>query len=125
MMLHIVCADCGAMIDPATESSSCPVCGSENRRVDARDETTLKSYEDTRVKKKRPGTKPYEKVWTGYSQSETGEWNWRRRIVDRDHDRYFEHIEDVKGNVIHHVEEPLSEHRGHGDAKRAKKSPKP
>jgi hypothetical protein len=32
--------------------------------------------------------------------------------------RYSEHVEDAAtGEVIHHIDEPLSEHRGHGGAR--------
>ncbi len=42
----------------------------------------------------------------------------RERVIDRDNDRYFEKITDYEsGEVIHHCEEPLSQHQGHGNAK--------
>lgn len=38
--------------------------------------------------------------------------------VDREADRYTERLVDGEtGEVIHDVDEPLSEHRGHGSAK--------
>jgi hypothetical protein len=41
-----------------------------------------------------------------------------RREFDKMRDRYFEHVEDADtGEVLRHVDEPLSEHRGHGSAK--------
>lgn len=43
----------------------------------------------------------------------------KQRIIDRDNDHYFEQVTDYEtGEVIHHCEEPLSQHQGHGDAKR-------
>jgi hypothetical protein len=40
------------------------------------------------------------------------------RIVDRQNDRYFEQVRDIETReVIHEVDEPLSEHRGHGSAR--------
>lgn len=40
-----------------------------------------------------------------------------KRIIDKDKDYYYEHVEDCKGNELHHCEEPLSQHYGHGSAK--------
>jgi hypothetical protein len=41
------------------------------------------------------------------------------QTFDRNADRYHEHVEDAAtGEVIRHVEEPLSQHHGHGSAKR-------
>jgi hypothetical protein len=46
----------------------------------------------------------------------------RARIIDRDDDRYFEKVTDYEsGEVIHHCDEPLSQHRGRGSAKGQKK----
>jgi hypothetical protein len=51
---------------------------------------------------------------------ESGHWYRLERIVDRDGDRYRETISDPRtGKVIRHLEEPLSEHIGHGAARRA------
>ena len=47
----------------------------------------------------------------------TGALNRVRRVIDRENGKYLEHIEDERGNVIRHCEEPLSEHQGHGSAK--------
>ncbi|MGZ8982707.1 MAG: hypothetical protein ACXW11_01975 [Methylotenera sp.] len=41
------------------------------------------------------------------------------RLIDRGNDRYFEKVTDYEsGELIHHDEEPLSEHNGHGTAKK-------
>ena len=41
-----------------------------------------------------------------------------RRTVDRDGNWYRETFLDPEtGEVLHHCEEPLTEHRGHGSAK--------
>ena len=49
----------------------------------------------------------------------TAKWVTRVMRIDRRGDRYTEHVYDPKsGETIHHCDEPLSEHRGHGDAKR-------
>lgn len=61
-----------------------------------------------------------------YLQRKTGEdfcrdqqkWVERQLVADRETDRYKEIVIDPEtGKVIHHCEEPLSQHRGHGSAK--------
>lgn len=122
----IVCATCGAAIDPIASPTLCPICGSQNRLLVARDAQVIKSNEQTTLKKMRPGNKRFhEKIKAGDDfHHKSGQWNRLERIIDRDNNRYFEHIEDDEGNVIRHIEEPLTEHRGHGDAKRVKSQPK-
>jgi hypothetical protein len=45
----------------------------------------------------------------------------RERIIDRDNDRYLETVSDYEsGKVIRHCDEPLSDHQGHGSAKRTR-----
>lgn len=48
----------------------------------------------------------------------TGQWNTLHRVIDRENDIYEEVITDSDGNVVHERREPLSEHQGHGSAKR-------
>lgn len=50
-----------------------------------------------------------------------GTWVIKERIINREHDKYYEHIEDEGGTLIHHCDEKLSEHQGHGSAKLLKK----
>jgi len=60
-------------------------------------------------------------VWTGDSyHRNSGVWNRLKRIVDRAQNWYYEHITAPDGSVIHHQEEPLSEHKLHGSAKHLK-----
>jgi hypothetical protein len=50
----------------------------------------------------------------------------KERVIDREEDFYFERITDLEtGEVIHHCEEPLSSHQGHGGAKAKKKENAP
>jgi hypothetical protein len=49
----------------------------------------------------------------------SGRWFKKERIIDRENDRYFEKITDPEtGCVIHHCNESLTQHFGHGSAKR-------
>jgi hypothetical protein len=48
----------------------------------------------------------------------TGQVHRLNRVIAKRGNRYLEHIEDREtGEVVHHCEEPLSEHRGHGSAR--------
>ena len=48
-------------------------------------------------------------------------WVYKKRVIDRRNDRYTEDVTDPEtGEVIHHCDEPLTEHRGDGPAKSKK-----
>lgn len=49
---------------------------------------------------------------------DTGERHRVERVYDHENDRYTKRITDQAGNVIETADKPLSEHRGHGAAKR-------
>ena len=45
-------------------------------------------------------------------------WMEKIRVIDREHDRYFERVWDpATGEVVRDCEEPLSQHTAHGCAK--------
>ncbi len=45
-------------------------------------------------------------------------WVKKSRIVDKNNDKYIEKVVDPETDeVVHHCEEPLSQHFGHGSAK--------
>jgi hypothetical protein len=72
------------------------------------------------IKVKRPTQKkPFieQKVGDDFHR-DTGTWRKRERVIDRDADRYREVITDAEGNEVRRCDEPLSQHRGRGDAKR-------
>lgn len=49
---------------------------------------------------------------------DTGLWNKLVRRIDRMTNRYYERLEDGRtGTVIREVDEPLTDHTGHGSAK--------
>ena len=48
--------------------------------------------------------------------SRLGELVRKSRRIDRENNRYQEHVETKDGQVLHHCEEPLSEHVRHGSA---------
>jgi len=71
---------------------------------------SLEALEQTHLKKKRPGQrKPYQELEAGDEiYRETGERRKVERVIDREHDRYREHIEDSSGKEIRHAERALT-----------------
>lgn len=120
----VQCTDCGSLIDTATDTpesrTPCPVCGKLRRTFNVFIEDKLTARDGLGVKAKRPNEKrPYieDKAMPSYSHR-LGKNVLREQIIDRDNDRYFEKVTDYEtGEIIHHNEEPLSEHIGHGTAK--------
>jgi uncharacterized protein with von Willebrand factor type A (vWA) domain len=114
----IRCSDCGEELD--AQADACPRCGSRNRTVHFIDNVRLEALEQIHLKKKRPGQpRAVQEVKAGDEIfHKTGERRRLVRVIDREQDRYYEHIEDSLGNVIRHVEEPLTQHRGRGYAKK-------
>lgn len=47
-----------------------------------------------------------------------GKWMKKERNIDKDNNKYKEIVTDPEtGEVVHHCEEPLKKHTGHGSAK--------
>jgi len=119
------CADCGAQIaseaDALDMSRPCDACGSTKRVYSVSVAETLMVRDGFSLKAKRPGqNRPYleDLSMPEYSHSRR-KYVHRQRVIDRDNDQYIETITDYEnGEVIHHCEELLSQHQGHGDAKR-------
>jgi hypothetical protein len=96
----------------------CPHCGSRTR---AKSLTATLAFVGL-FRARWPGrgkARRWGELATRFQRDGLGRLVHFRREFDKDADEYYEHVEDaVTGDVIHHVEEPLSEHRGHGSAKR-------
>jgi hypothetical protein len=69
---------------------------------------------------RKPGQKrPPVEERKGDIFSSDGRWLRIHRIIDRRRNRYYEKIHDHETReVLREVTEPLTEHRGRGDAKR-------
>ena len=99
----------------------CCACGSTVRTHNILITEMLAVRDGFGLKAKRPGQKkPYveDLSMPDYSRSR-GKHVHRLRVIDRDNNHYFEKITDYEtGEIIHHCEEPLTQHQGHGEAKR-------
>jgi len=128
----ILCVVCGAtrselLSVPADRRSPCPTCGSAQAQLkltlDAR--VVARGSLGFKVRAGRPGkVAPHVEGRTGDSfTGSTGRWSKRVTRIDRLKDWYDEIVTDEKtGEVIHECHEPLSDHRGHGAAKRKSSS---
>ena len=80
----------------------------------------MKSKDETKTGKRRV---PGERFVGDDYHEKSKKWNTKVRIIDRVNDWYYEEVRyGDTGTVIHLCNEPLSEHCGHGSAKRPKKA---
>jgi hypothetical protein len=125
----VKCAECGTPIDesrdPPEHRTPCANCGSTHRHLSVSVTIAAVAYDGLGVKGKRSDQKrPYfEEFSRPEYQRNLQKTVHRQRSIDRDQDKYAEKITDYDtGEIIHHCEEPLSHHRGHGSAKQRTKS---
>ena len=119
------CSDCGQPLASATTETEarvpCPRCGSTRRTINVSIVESVVVRDGLGMKAKRPGQKkPYvESISMPSHSRRTGKAVHHERLINRDNNRYEEKVTDYEtGEVIHHQAEPLSEHVGHGSAKR-------
>ena len=124
---RVRCGNCGRELDeppstPVAERQPCPECGSTVRRAEVGiSSSTVTARSTLSFKARRAGRgRPFtEGKVADDLHRKSGRWLRLERIIDRARDWYREIISDRQtGEVIHHVEEPLSEHTGHGAARR-------
>jgi hypothetical protein len=122
----VSCSGCGASVPEPPgwieDRGPCLTCGSTARTF-AVTLTDKAEAHDSLATKARHGdvgkVKPYREAFSGFDyHRDIEEWRQVSRVVDRESDRYTERIVDAAGNVVREVDEPLSQHRGRGAAKR-------
>lgn len=122
MLKESSCLNCKAILYESSEElrQPCPVCGGISRLCPESVEDTLYVFDGLRMKGKRGGVgRPYFDVRSGASYFRaTGQWHHLERLIDHENDRYVETIRVLlTGELLSHVDEPLSEHLGHGSDK--------
>ena len=112
---------------PVAERTPCPDCGSTARHVEQGVHATSTGRAGMRAKARsgepgQPGSKPWLETRTEPSWWRDGKkWVERTKTEDRRNDWYSEVIKDPDtGEIIYQDAEPLTDHRGHGSAKRKK-----
>lgn len=123
------CADCGVeRLGPGIEGASgtstpCPNCGATGlqRRVFLTDTVHMRDGLAGRSRGLRDGVRKDLQKWKQGTElyRKEGRWHEVRRLIDHLNDWYDEVITDEQtGQVVHECHEPLSQHRGHGGARR-------
>lgn len=128
MSTKYFCAQCNKKLNeplntPKERRQPCPNCGSTRRLFVVHISQTMHTYSSIRTKHKEVGIKkPISETFTGSEQHrKTGKWFKKERLIDRKNNKYKELITDPEnGKIIHHIEEPLDKHTGHGSAKQQK-----
>lgn len=131
--IRIECSNCGnkfpAEIIQSETSYPCPKCGSTTKRIKIILKDDLQLYDNLKFTSYDPTLPSKTKRKKTQVECFTGtEWSHSRkkmvnkyRLIDRRNDLYIEWVIDPDtGEIIHSCEEPLSHHRGHGDARKDK-----
>lgn len=121
------CGNCGRELEeapstPVPERQPCPECGSGVRRAEIGISSTITTRSTLSFKAHQAGRgRPFAEGKVGDDlHGKSGRWFRLERIIDRARDWYREIVSDrLTGEVIHHIEEPLSKHIGHGAAHRS------
>ena len=125
MEQRVNCSDCQTEYEAdvsTPEEKKCPACGSIKKTITLKIEDTIEMHDQLRGKVKKQGKKkPTKEFITGDDYNHSREkFVHKEREIDRENDRYREVVKDKEtGEIIHQDEGPLSEHWGHGTAKRA------
>jgi len=94
-------------------SAKCPACGVALHFKSLTAEVLVSGHLFRRAR--HPGTKAnYDVQLEDGSSFHRKSLRWHRltRIIDRLHDRYYEHVTDAEtGSVVRHIDERLSDHR--------------
>jgi hypothetical protein len=133
------CADCKTILGaehcrPGPERAPCPACGSLARTVDvglqaATSQVASISKQTAKLVTTETNLLPMIKmVGLRAGPSKTKGWFVKQLIVasnerraDRANDRYTETVTVLEtGEVVHHCDERLIDHRGHGSDKRGR-----
>lgn len=126
-MTHIVCQVCQSQIDISDEMADgssivCSQCGTKIYFKKLTGDIQIKG--DLWYKGKRFGKGGWfrrGKIGASWSHF-FKRWMHRERHLDKERDRYTEVITDPSnGQIIHEVDEHLTQHQGHGDAKKRDK----
>lgn len=125
-MSRLICSDCkydiGEYTGDVIKIRKCPQCNSVNLYRSLLLADKIELHENVKGKSNKiPGKKkPLGEFQTGEGKSVSrGRFVDKIRKIDRENDLYFERVIDPEtGEIIHECSERLSEHFGHGSAKK-------
>jgi hypothetical protein len=125
---RVFCSTCNADLptnycEPDFIETPCPACGSTKRLVEIISEEHYDRpiREESRSRLFQQGYKKpiLEEISRDDWSRSRGRWVQLDRTIDRLNDRYTERVIDPESEeVIHHCDEPLSQHQGHGSARK-------
>jgi len=125
-MSDVSCNQCGQALSEAkglalSARSPCPTCGSLSRAYQQTALATVVVRASLALKQKRPGRRGYlVTLFDGWElRRSVGDLVKKYRLIDRAQNRYVEHVETADGEVLKAQDHPLTDHTGHGSAKRA------
>lgn len=122
----VKCGQCGTKLNESPSASPdkrtpCPQCGSLQRSFAVSISETIETHSKLSSVGRRPGMKrPFVEQISGDDlHRKSGRWMILNRVIDRLNNWYHEIVKDKKtGKIVHETSEPLTEHRGHGSAKK-------
>ncbi|MBB3045890.1 uncharacterized Zn finger protein (UPF0148 family) [Litorivivens lipolytica] len=122
------CSECGETSDLQPEENGaifCPLCGGTKGKLDVGFSFGVAAQMDSvRVVGKNDSLPSKKKRRLEYRREHsltvsTGRMSILERLIDKENDIYREKIIDKEsGEIIHSDEEPLTDHTGHGSAKK-------
>ncbi len=124
---NVRCSNCGEELDEIIDQKDdppCPKCGSPRRSITISFTDKVQVKEQLEMKAKDPSYTGRAKIRIEQLVGDdlhckSGKWYDKIRVIDRENNLYLETVKDAEtGDVIHHCEEPLTEHFGHGSAKK-------
>ena len=124
---NVQCGNCESPLDEDRNEphrQPCPRCGSTKRIFNHAVAETIQFKQMLGMKIRNPsftgrGHVRIEQLVGDDLHRKTWKWFKRERVIDRQNDRYFEKITDPEtGQVVHHCDEPLTQHFGHGTARK-------
>ncbi len=125
------CSNCGYEFSSEPQGESCPKRGHPHRTRGIVLSTTAKGRAGIRAKARsgeagKPGGKPWLKTMSEPSWShDRQKWLHREKTENRRDNRYTEVVKDPDtGEIVHEVDEPLTDHRGHESAQRKQDPPR-
>lgn len=123
VITKLTCNQCGYEL--SDDNINCPNCGSKEKHLMVMVKETIHINTCSDIKAKNNKYPSDKKIRYHYKQGTVVSKSTRNglaeitRIIDKDNDYYYEHVEDYDGNILIHQEEPLSKHQGHGSAKKS------
>ena len=126
-VITVKCSKCGNVFSPEVASSkeeiACPRCGATEKDIAVFNQDHVPLHDRTRGKVKDQTMSGKDNPRVDFIAGDDlrrkdNKWMKKSRTIDKDNDLYKETVIDPETNeVVHHCEESLSVHQGHGSEK--------